>query len=122
MRVSSRARRCATGLAQGRHNQRKVRILNNPPNKVLFNSDLWRPTLEKYAQATHLTLKLFDADLRLVFGPIHSTPLFQLFEEMGYDPAIISDCAQRCLIQTKDRPPVLVCHVHGLAVIGTSLM
>jgi signal transduction histidine kinase/ActR/RegA family two-component response regulator len=98
----------------------------NPLGDVLFSSDLWKIALEKYAEATHLTIKLFDADERVVFGPIHPTPLFQLFDERGYDPGIFADCAHRCLAQspthTNGRPSVLVSQAHGLAVLGTSLV
>ena len=94
----------------------------NPANNPLFGSDLWKPALEKYAEATHLTVKLFDADERVVLGPIHSTPLFQLFDEKGYDPGLFVECARRCLAQTENRPAVMVSQVHGLAVIGTSLV
>jgi signal transduction histidine kinase len=93
-----------------------------PNTEPLFGSDLWEPALEKYALATHATLKLFDTDLRVVFGPIHPTPLFELFEQGGYDPGLFSECARRCLTQTTTRPAVMVSKVHGLAVIGTSLV
>jgi hypothetical protein len=36
---------------------------------VLFSSDLWKQALESYASDTHLSVKLFDADQRVVFGP-----------------------------------------------------
>lgn len=92
-----------------------------PPTEALFSSDLWLRALEKYASETHLTVKLFDADERVVFGPVHLTPLFQLFEEKGYDPAIFTECAHRCLAQTNGRPAVLVSEFYGLTVVGTSL-
>ncbi|HEV2380416.1 MAG TPA: sensor histidine kinase [Terriglobia bacterium] len=94
----------------------------DPPNDMLFSSDLWEVALEKYGQATHLTVELFDADLRVVFGPIHPTPLFRLFDEANYDPGIMAECAQRCLVQTEQRPAVMISQVGGLAVIGTSLV
>lgn len=93
-----------------------------PPNDILFSSDLWQPALEKYASATHATVKLFDSNLRVVFGPIHPTPLFQIFDHGGYDPGLFVECAVQCLAQTRDRPAVTVSQVHGLAVIGTSLV
>lgn len=96
--------------------------MTNPPNDVLFSSDLWELALEKYASATHVTVKLFDSDLRIVFGPIHPTPLFQLFDGGGYDPGLFVQCACQCLAQTVERPAVTVSKIHGLAVIGTSLM
>lgn len=93
-----------------------------PSNNALFGSDLWKPALQKYAEATHVTVKLFDADERVVLGPIHPTPLFQVFDEKGYDPGLFVECARRCLAQTESRPAVMASQVHGLAVIGTSLV
>ena len=97
-------------------------LLSNPANNVLFSSDLWKQALERYASDTHLSVKLFDADERVVFGPIHPTPLFQLFEERGYDPGMFAECARRCLEQTESRPTVIVSEFYGLAVVGTSLV
>lgn len=94
----------------------------NPSSDVLFSSDLWEVALQKYAEATHVTVKLFDAELRTVYGPIHPTPLFQLFDKRGYDPGILVECARRCLRQTKNRPAVVVAQAQGLAVVGTSLV
>lgn len=94
----------------------------NPANNVLFTSDLWLRALERYASDTHLSVKLFDSDESTVFGPVHSTPLFQLFEERGYDPGIFAECARLCLAQTDRRPAVVVSEVYGLAVVGTSLV
>ena len=94
----------------------------NPASDVLFSSDLWLQALERYGRDTHLSVKLFGADERVVFGPIHPTPLFQLFEEKGYDPGIFVECARNCLAQTESRPAVMVSKFYGLAVVGTSLM
>jgi|GEM_PF-2264928 len=94
----------------------------NPASDVLFSSDLWLQALERYGRDTHLSVKLFGADERVVFGPIHPTPLFQLFEEKGYDPGIFAECARGCLAQTESRPAVMVSKFYGLAVVGTSLM
>ena len=94
----------------------------NPANSTLFNSDLWMRALVSYASDTHLSVQLFDTNERIVFGPIHLTPLFQLFEETGYDPGIFAECARRCLAQTENRPSVLVSEFYGLTVVGTSLV
>ena len=94
----------------------------NPRNDVLFSSDLWKPALEKYAGVTHTTVKLFDTNLRTVFGPIHPTPLFEMFDKMGFDPGIFAECANRCLAQSENRPALVASQVHGLAVVGTSLV
>jgi PAS domain-containing protein len=95
---------------------------DDPANDVLFGSDLWEAALEKYASAAHLTVRLYDAEERVVFGPVHPTPLFQLFDETGYDPGIFAECARRCVAQTEKRPAVLVSQFHGLAVVGASLV
>jgi len=95
--------------------------VTNPGADRLFGSDLWEAALEKYAGATHLTVRLFDPDERAVFGPVHSTPLFRLFDQTGYDPGIFAECAHRCITQTEKRPAVIVSQFHGLAVVGASL-
>ena len=87
----------------------------------LFGSDLWEAVLQKYSRATLLTVRLFDADARAVFGPVHLTPLFQLFDEAGYDPGILAECARRCLAQTEKRPAIIVSQLYGLTVVGASL-
>lgn len=94
----------------------------DPTTNVLFTSDLWLRALERYGKDTHLSVTLFDADEQVVFGPVHPTPLFQLFQEKGYDPGIFAECARRCLAQTESRPAVMVSEVYGLAVVGTSLV
>jgi signal transduction histidine kinase len=92
------------------------------PTKALFSSDLWTRALESYAHAAHLTVKLYDAGDRAVLGPIHPTPLFQLFNEKGYEPGIFLECARRCLAQTNRRSTIMVSQFYGLSVVGTSLM
>ena len=94
----------------------------NPSSEVLFSSDLWEKALEKFARAAHMTVKLYDNELRSVASPIHPTPLFQLFDQAGYDPGIFVECVRRCIVQTQDRPAVIVAQFHGLAVVGTSLL
>jgi hypothetical protein len=94
----------------------------NLVSDVLFSSDLWLRALERYGRDTRLSLKLFDAGERVVLGPVHPTPLFQLFEARDYDPGIFAECARQCLAQTESRPAVMVSEVYGLAVIGTSLV
>jgi PAS domain S-box-containing protein len=87
-----------------------------------FNFEVWQPALMKYASAVNLTVRLFNADGRAVFGPIHPTPLFALFEHHGYDPGLFAECAAECNAQTNERPAVLVSQFHGLAVVGASLL
>jgi two-component sensor histidine kinase len=93
-----------------------------PAPDVLFSSDLWGQALESYARAVHLTVKLFNAEGRIVFGPVHSTPLFHLFEEdLGCDPALFTDCAASCLSQENGRRPEIMSR-YGLSVVGISLV
>ena len=95
--------------------------LANP--NPLFSSDVWRRALESYASAVQLTVKLFDAQGRVAFGPIHPTPLFQLFYETAlYEPGIFGECARRCITHSDSRPAVIVSEFCGLSVVGTSLM
>jgi PAS domain S-box-containing protein len=96
--------------------------LINPVSDPLFSPNIWRIALEKYASAVHLTVRLFDTDGGATFGPIHPTPLFQLFDEAGYDPGIFAECARRCVAQTDKRGAVLISQYHGLTVVGASLV
>jgi hypothetical protein len=95
--------------------------MNNEGNNSLFASDLWDRALDKYARETNATVELFDTDTNVVLGPIHPTPLFQLFERKGYDPGLFTECARRCLVQSENRPSLTILNTQGLAVIGTSL-
>ena len=88
----------------------------------LFSSDLWMPALDKYAEATGLSVRLFGLDGQLVLASTYRTALITLFEEHGFEPTLFAECAQRCLAQTRDRPALLVHEAHGLTVVGTSLV
>jgi signal transduction histidine kinase/CheY-like chemotaxis protein len=91
-------------------------------NANLFDSDLWKPALDKYAEVTGLTVELFGVDGKSVqISEIH-TPLVKLFRKHGFEPGLVAECARRCLMQTSDRPAVAVAESHGLTVVGTSLM
>lgn len=89
---------------------------------TLFGSDLWAPALDKYAEATGLSVELFAADGKMVLASTHATPLFGLFRQYGFDPGLFAECARRCLKQTLARPAVFVDEQHGLTVVGASLV
>jgi signal transduction histidine kinase/DNA-binding NarL/FixJ family response regulator len=89
---------------------------------AIFGSDAWRTALDKYAEATGLTVRLYGTDAEVALDSTHITPLVALFREHGFDPGLFDACARRCLMQTYARPLVLADEQHGLAVIGTSLM
>jgi len=88
----------------------------------LFASALWEPALDKYGEATGLTVELFGVDGTRVLGPVHPTPLVKLFRKYAFDPGLFAECARRCLNQTIDRPAIAVAEAHGLTVVGTSLV
>ena len=89
---------------------------------VLFDVNVWGPALQKYGAVTHLTVTLYNVDERIVGGPAPQTPLFALFDEYGYTPGILTECARHCLAQTTDRPAVIVGSSYGFGVVGTSLL
>jgi signal transduction histidine kinase len=91
-------------------------------NIALFGSDLWKPALDKYAEATGLSVELFDIDGRGVLGSTHLSPLVALFREFGFEPNLFAECARRCVSQTAHRPAIATDEAHGLTVIGTSLV
>ena len=89
---------------------------------ALFDAAVWEPALEKYGAVTHLTVALYGVSGQIVCGPVPKTPLYSLFEEHGYDPGLMAECARQCLEQTEDRPAVTVTQLQGLAVVGASLL
>jgi len=93
-----------------------------PPDQALFNDEVWRPALERFAAVTHLTVNVYGVGEQVVCGPVYATPLFDAFTARGYDPGIFAECARQCLAQTTTRPAVVVAPSYGLAVVGTSLV
>jgi hypothetical protein len=88
----------------------------------LFTADAWKSALEKYGAATNLTVALYDANAKVVGGPLPATPLFAVFAQYGYDPGIFIGCARQCLAQGASRPAVIIAPSYGMAVVGTSLV
>jgi signal transduction histidine kinase/ActR/RegA family two-component response regulator len=83
---------------------------------AVFQTERAAAAFEKYAAVAHLTVCLYGRDERLVAGPIHSTPLFELFTK-GREPPIFGDCLRRCLAEA-EASAVIVQDGHGLAVVG----
>lgn len=96
--------------------------LMNGQNDRIFGSEFWKTALENFADATGLTVNLFDADGSVVIGPVGSDKLFQLFRNSGYEPELFAECARRCLRQSQDRAAIKLVQKHGLGVVGTSLI
>lgn len=88
----------------------------------LFGSDLWKPALDKYAEATGLSVELFGADGGVVLNSMYATPLVALFREYRFEPGLFAECARRCLKQTFARPVTTADEQLGVTAVGTSLM
>jgi diguanylate cyclase (GGDEF)-like protein len=89
---------------------------------VLFNGDVWRPALEKFAAISNITLVVYGADQHVVCGPISPTPLYDLFTAHSYDPGIFNECANRALTGALPTPSLSVVPAYGVSVIGTPLI
>jgi len=85
----------------------------------LWAQDIWRPPLEKYGSVTRLTVALYDAEGRLVCGPINRTSLFDLFGESEHDPGLFAECAARC---RRSANAIVVTNRFALAALGTALV
>ncbi|PYR06449.1 MAG: hypothetical protein DMG00_18820, partial [Acidobacteria bacterium] len=85
----------------------------------LWAQDIWQPPLEKYGSVTRLTVALYDAEGRLVCGPINRTSLFDLFAESEHDPGLFAECAARC---RRAANTIVVTNRFALAALGTALV
>jgi signal transduction histidine kinase len=83
-----------------------------------FQSERGRFALEKCAAITHLTVEVYGVDARLVAGPLHATPLFDLLAPTGHGAGLVADCWRRCLAQPST---VVVEERFGLALAGMAL-
>jgi signal transduction histidine kinase/ActR/RegA family two-component response regulator len=83
---------------------------------AVFQTQQAIAALEKYAAVTHLTVRVYDRDERMIIAPIDSNALFELFTE-GEEPHILGECVRRCFAET-DASVIVVEDGHGLAVIG----
>ncbi|HEX2198397.1 MAG TPA: hypothetical protein VHG88_07235 [Burkholderiales bacterium] len=80
----------------------------------LFGSNLWRPALDKYAEATGLAVQMLGLDAQAVLASTYATPLTTLLREYSFEPGLFAECARRCLEQTELRPAVVVHESHRL--------
>ena len=75
---------------------------------VVFNDEVWRPALEKFAAVTNLTVLVYGLGRQVVCGPTASQQLLWLLAEHQYDPAIFFGCRRQCLAPPSERPAVYV--------------
>jgi signal transduction histidine kinase len=87
----------------------------------LFSSERWNPALDKFTEATWLSVEVFGAGGQIILKPPRLSPLYALFREYGFEPGLFAECASRCLRQTAARPALFVAEAHGLTVVGTTL-
>ena len=93
------------------------------PTDTLFDIAVWGSALEKYGAVVQLSVALYDADARVVCGPVPASPILSAFQEHGYDPGVFAQCVRECLSQPADtRGPVVFASPSGLAVVGVSLL
>jgi signal transduction histidine kinase/ActR/RegA family two-component response regulator len=92
----------------------------NPPGDALFKSAAWRPALEQFGAVSGLSVWVFGSNGRPVQGPLHPTPLAEVFKRYRYDPGIVQECAARCRARA-DRKPAVVRDRRGVAAVGAPL-
>src|SRR5688572_17304582 len=88
-----------------------------PFDPTVFQTEAGKLALEKYAAVTHLSLRVYDRDRRIIAEQRGSNPLFELFTA-AREPSIVSECLERCFAQADRMTCVCVEHEHGLGVVG----
>jgi len=88
-----------------------------PFDPTVFQTEAGKLALEKYTAVTHLSLRLYDRNRRIIAEQRGSNRLFELFTG-AQEPTIISQCLERCFTQPDRMTCVCVEHEHGLAVVG----
>jgi hypothetical protein len=74
----------------------------------------WTRVPEKYGAATRLTADLYGRDERLLLGPVHPTPLFELLASGHHLASMFTACVQRCLTQPAGASTIVVEQRHSL--------
>jgi signal transduction histidine kinase len=88
-----------------------------PFDPTVFQTEAGKLALEKYTAVTHLSIRLYDRNRRIIAEQRGSNRLFELFTG-AQEPTIISQCLERCFTQPDRMTCVCVEHEHGLAVVG----
>ena len=87
---------------------------------ALFQTERPRGALEKYAAITHLTVRVYDRDERVITSTTKSNSLFEL---LAKDPApyLLGDCVRRCFTDP-DCATIVVEQDYKIAVVGAPIL
>jgi signal transduction histidine kinase/CheY-like chemotaxis protein len=88
-----------------------------PFDTNLFQTAAGKLALEKYAGVTHLSIRVYDRNRRIIAEQRGSNRLFELFTA-AREPRIVSECLERCFAQSDRLTCVCFEHEHGIAVVG----
>ncbi len=88
-----------------------------PFDPNVFQTAAGKLALEKYAAVTHLSIRVYDRNRRIIAEERGSNRLFELLTA-AREPNIVSACLERCFAQSDQMTCVCVEHEHGLAVVG----
>ena len=88
-----------------------------PFDPNVFQTAAGKLALEKYAAVTHLSIRVYDRNRRIIAEQRGSNRLFELFTA-AREPSIVSKCLERCFAQSDRMTCVCVEHEHGIAVVG----
>jgi signal transduction histidine kinase/CheY-like chemotaxis protein len=88
-----------------------------PFDPNVFQTAAGKLALEKYAAVTHLSIRVYDRNRRIIAEQRGSNRLFELFTA-ARQPRIVSECLERCFAQSDRLTCVCVEHEHGIAVVG----
>jgi signal transduction histidine kinase/CheY-like chemotaxis protein len=88
-----------------------------PFDTNVFQTAAGKLALEKYAAVTHLSIRVYDRNRRIIAEQRGSNRLFELFTA-AREPRIVSECLERCFAQSDRLTCVCVEHEHGIAVVG----
>lgn len=91
-----------------------------PFDPNVFQTAAGKLALEKYAAVTHLSIRVYDRNRRIIAEQRGSNRLFELFTT-AREPQIVSECLERCFAQSDQMTCVCVEHEHGLAIVGCPL-